>query len=90
VLLRITGNTLLYRDIQVDLAYELIKEGLQELANDLLKYPRIQECAPMGLPEGTTHILVNKSRRHCIICRQEGRRKVKRGLRKVLKEKNAN
>jgi hypothetical protein len=94
VLLRITGSTLLHRDMQVDLAYELIKEGLQELANDPLKYPRTQRYRPGDLPEGTTHNLVKKSRRHCVICREEGRRKRKRGRkrlkRKVLGERSTN
>jgi hypothetical protein len=76
--------------MQIDFAYELIKEGLQELANDLLKYPRMQECAPMDFSKGITHILVKKGRRHCIICRQKGRRKVKKRLKKVLREKSAN
>jgi hypothetical protein len=40
VLLRITGSILLYRDMQVDLAFDLIKEGVEELANNPLKYPR--------------------------------------------------
>ena len=40
ILLRITGNTLLYRDMQVDLAFDLIKEGVKKLVNDLLKYSR--------------------------------------------------
>jgi hypothetical protein len=90
VLLRIIGSTLLHRDIQVNLAFDLIKKGLQELANDPLKYPRKQEFAPKDLPEGIEHTLVKKSRRHCIICRQEDRRKMKKGVKKALREKYAN
>jgi hypothetical protein len=80
--------------MQVDLAYELIKEGLQEFANDPLKYPRTQECVPGDLPEGTAHILVKKSRRHYIVCHEEDIRKRKRGRkrlkRKVLGERSTN
>jgi hypothetical protein len=90
VLLRITGSTLLHRNMQVDLAFDLIKEGLQELVNDPLKYPRRQQFAPEDLPVGTTHILVKKNRRHCLICRQEGTRKVKRRSRRALSEKSTN
>jgi hypothetical protein len=37
ILLRITGSTLLHRDMQVDLAFDLINEGVEELVNDPLK-----------------------------------------------------
>jgi hypothetical protein len=94
VLLRITGSTLLHRDMQVDLAFDLIKEGVEELANDPLKYPRRQEFASEDLPKGIEHRLVKGTRRHCIVCREEGVRKRKRGRirlkRKALEERNTN
>jgi hypothetical protein len=90
VLLRITGSTLLHRDMQIDLAYDLIKEGLQELANDPLQYPRTQQFALRDLLEGTEHALVKETRRQCVMCREKGVRKNRRGRirlkRKVLGE----
>jgi hypothetical protein len=80
--------------MQVDLAFDLIKEGLEELANDPLKYPRRQQFAPRDLPEGIEHTLVKNRRYHCIICREEGVRKRRRGRtrlkRKALGEISTN
>jgi hypothetical protein len=94
VLLRITGSTLLYRDMQVDLAYDLIQEGLQELIIESLKWSRTQAFIPGDLSLDTAHILVKKSRRHCIVYREEGVRKRRRDRirlkRKVLGEISTN
>jgi hypothetical protein len=80
--------------MQVDLAFNLIKEGVEKLANDPLKYPRKQEFASEDLPKGIKHRLVKGTRRHCIIYREEGVRKRKRGRirlkRKALEERNTN
>jgi hypothetical protein len=94
VLLRITGNTLLYRDMQVDLAFDLIKKGVEELANNPLKYPRRQQFAPGDLPESIKHVLIKGTRRHCIVCREKGIRKSRKSRirlkRKVLGEISTN
>ena len=94
ILLRITGSTLLYRDMQVDLAFDLIKEGVKELANDLLKYFRQQQFASEDLSEGTEYALVKGTRRHCVMCREKGVRKSRRDRvrlkRKALGEISAN